>query len=280
VREELGAQARRAQEAGEKRRADKAAVRERLDALEASLADTSAVSAAVEPLQARLDELEQRLSNLAATQSAERSAAANALDQRLGQLESSLTEHAAGRDADRRAELDALRSDLVARVEQVAASTADRGELEALRQRLEQELTEQLDRQGQEDAAARVTGQAIRDGLAELGRRLTASEQAYFESGRSLRRSIEGLGLAITDADWHLGSDSPAAEAAGEESYVAFVPAGEGYRLVECDGPAPYLGQIIELDGFDDVMLRVSRLGRSPLPFDGRPCAYLERLSA
>lgn len=280
VREELGAQARRAQEAGEKRRADKAAVRERLDALEASLADTSAVSAAVEPLQARLDELEQRLSNLAATQSAERSAAANALDQRLGQLESSLTEHAAGRDADRRAELDALRSDLVARVEQVAASTADRGELEALRQRLEQELTEQLDRQGQEDAAARVTGQAIRDGLAELGRRLTASEQAYFESGRSLRRSIEGLGLAITDADWHLGSDSPAAEAAGEESYVAFVPAGEGYRLVECDGPAPYLGQIVELDGFDDVMLRVSRLGRSPLPFDGRPCAYLERLSA
>jgi DNA repair exonuclease SbcCD ATPase subunit len=413
VREELGAQARRAQEAAEKRRADKAAARERFDALEASLADTSAVSAAIEPLQARLIELEQRLSDLAATQSAERSAEldalrhelrdelrrgvagaastqddalgavreelaaqaqrvadaaadarrsdasaldhrleqlesslaehtmdhdtdrhaeldafrhqlrdelyrsvagaasahdealdgvreelaaqaqraadaaadarradANALDQRLEQLESSLTEHTAGHDADRRAELDALRSDLVARVEQVAARTADRTELEALRQRLEQELTELLDRQGQEDAAAQVTGQAIRDGLAELGRRLTASEQAYFESGRSLRRSIEGLGLAITDADWHLGSGAAAAKPAGEESYVAFVPAGEGYRLVECDGPAPYLGQIVELDGFDDVMLRVSRLGRSPLPFDGRPCAYLERLSA
>ena len=61
---------------------------------------------------------------------------------------------------------------------------------------------------------------------------------------------------------------------------MAFVPAGEGYRLVECDGPPPYLGQIVDLDGFDGAMLRVSRLGRSPLPFDGRPCAYLERLSA
>ena len=414
VREELGTQARRAQEAAEKRRADKAAVRERLDALEASLSDTSAVSSAIEPLQTQLADLEQRLSELAATQSAERSseldalrhdlrdelhrsvagaasahdealgavreelaaqaqrvadaaadahradasaldhrleqlessltehttdhdadrhaeldalrhqlrdelyrsvagaasahdealdtvreelsaqaqrvaeaaadarrADANALDQRLEQLESSLTEHTAGQDADRRAELDALRSDLVAQVERVAATTADRSELEALRQRLERELTELLDRQGQEDAAAQVTGQAIRDGLAELGRRLTASEQAYFESGRSLRRSIEGLGLAITDADWHLGSGAAAAaEPAGEESYVAFVPAGEGYRLVECDGPAPYLGQVVELDGFDDVMLRVSRIGRSPLPFDGRPCAYLERLSA
>jgi chromosome segregation ATPase len=429
VREELAAQARKAQEAAEKRRNDKAAVRERFDALEASLADTTAWSSALEPLQAHLADLDHRLSELASsqaaarradldalreemhrsldgttsahdaaleplqaqladldhrlselvsaqaaerradldalrgelhraasdaasahseafeplqahlaaldhrlselasTQSAERHADLDALrdeihhsaagaasaqgealeavraelaeqsrradeaadtrradtealNRRLDQFESTLEEHAAGHDAERRADLDALRAELYQRVEQVAATSAGRSELDTLRHELEAEFGELLERQGQEDAAAQATGEAIRDGLAELARRLTASEQAYFESGRTLRRSIEGLGLAITDADWHLRTGAPADPDDEATSYVAFVPAGDAYRLVECDGPPPYLGQVVDIEGFDDVLLRVSRLGRSPLPFDGRPCAYLERLSA
>jgi chromosome segregation ATPase len=319
IREELSAQAGRMQEIAEKRRADKANVRERLDAVEASLVDTSAVGAALEPLQAHLSDLDRRLSELASAQSSEsragldalreelhrsmaegasshdealdalrrelsadasaRGEALDALGHRLGGLESSLAEHAADHDADRHAELEALRADIFQRIEQVAATSAGRAELDALRARLEEEVSEQLERQGQDDAAAEATGQAIRDGLADLARRLTASEQAYFESGRSLRRSIDGLGLAITDADWHLRT-GVAAEANEEAtSYVAFVPAGDAYRLVECEGAPPYLGQIVDIEGFEDAMLRVSRLGRSPLPFDGRPCAYLERLS-
>jgi hypothetical protein len=210
---------------------------------------------------------------------AARRAEVEALSGRVDDLQSSVEEHAAGHDAARRAELDGLRDDLYRRIEQVAATSAGRAELDALRAQLEQEISELLERHGQDGAAAEATGQAIRDGLAELARRLTSSEQAYFESGRTLRRSIENLGLAITDADWHLrtgAADEPDEEAT---SYVAFVPAGDAYRLVECEGPPPYLGQIVDVEGFEDATLRVSRLGRSPLPFDGRPCAYLERLS-
>jgi chromosome segregation ATPase len=309
IREELAAQARKAQEAAEKRRGDKAAVRERLDALETAVADTTSWSSALEPLQAHLADLDHRLEELASNQDGARRAeldalrdevreelseqsrrAEDALDARraetdtlngrLDRFESTIEEHAAGRDAERRADLDALRTELYQRVEQVAATTAGRSELDALRRELETEFGDLLVRQGQEDAAAQATGEAIRDGLAELARRLTASEQAYFESGRTLRRSIEGLGLAITDADWHLRTGAAADPEGEATSYVAFVPAGDAYRLVECDGPPPYLGQVVDIEGFEDVMLRVSRLGRSPLPFDGRPCAYLERLSA
>ncbi len=342
IREELSAQAGRMQEIAEKRRADKANVRERLDAVEESLADTSAVGAALEPLQAHLSDLDRRLSEVASAQSTEsragldalreelhrnmtdgasshdvaldalrheltgalaersgdldrlrdelihrfsadasaRDEALDALGHRLDRLESSLAERAADHDAERRAELETLRADIFQRIEHVAATSAGRAELDALRARLEEEVSELLERQGQDDAAAEATGQAIRDGLADLARRLTASEQAYFESGRSLRRSIDGLGLAITDADWHLRT-GVAAEANEEAAtaYVAFVPAGDAYRLVECQGAPPYLGQVVDIEGFEDAMLRVSRLGRSPLPFDGRPCAYLERLS-
>ena len=429
VREELATQARKAQEAAEKRRNDKAAVRERLDALEVAVADTTAWSSALEPLQAHVDgldrrldelastrdgtrraeldalreemhrslhgtasahsealepvqarlvELEHRLSELASNQTTERRADLDALrdelhhrldgstsahnealeplqaqladlehrlselasnqtrerraeldalrdelqhsaagaasahtealealreelaaqsrrvedavdargadtdllHRRLDRFESTLEEHAAGHDVERRADLDALRAELYQRVEQLAATSAGRSELDTLRRELETEFGELLERQGQEDAAAQATGEAIRDGLAELARRLTASEQAYFESGRTLRRSIEGLGLAITDADWHLRTGAAGDTEDEATSYVAFVPAGDAYRLVECDGPPPYLGQVVDIEGFEDVMLRVSRLGRSPLPFDGRPCAYLERLSA
>ena len=268
IREELSGQARKLQEVAEKRRADKAAHRERLDALEATVSNGPDLGAALEPLQAHVADLDRRLSQLD-----------QALGERLDRLQSSVEEHTAGHDDERRAELDTLLNDIYRRIEEVAATSAGRAELDALRRQLEEEVTELLERQGQDGAAAQATGEAIRDGLAELARRLTASEQAYFESGRSLRRSIEGLGLAITEADWHLQTGAAGEKDAEASSYVAFVPAGDAYRLVECDGPPPYLGQIVDIEGFEDAMLRVSRLGRSPLPFDGRPCAYLERLS-
>ena len=236
----------------------------------------SAQGEALEAVRAELAEQSRRADEAADARRAD----SEALNRRLDQFESTLEEHAAGHDAERRADLDALRAELYQRVEQVAATSAGRSELDTLRHELEAEFGELLERQGQEDAAAQATGEAIRDGLAELARRLTASEQAYFESGRTLRRSIEGLGLAITDADWHLRTGAPADPDDEATSYVAFVPAGDAYRLVECDGPPPYLGQVVDIEGFDDALLRVSRLGRSPLPFDGRPCAYLERLSA
>ncbi|HUK97600.1 MAG TPA: hypothetical protein VLV46_08070 [Gaiellaceae bacterium] len=270
LRNEVAAQARRADDALAARREETEALGRRLDELGASVDELD-----LESLRNELAAQARRADDAATARRAE----VEALTGRVDDLRLSVEEHAAGHDAERRAELESLRDDVYRRIEQVAATRAGRAELDALRTQLEQEISDLLERQGQDGAAAEATGQAIRDGLAELARRLTSSEQAYFESGRTLRRSIENLGLAITDADWHLRTG--AADEPGEEatSYVAFVPAGDAYRLVECEGAPPYLGQIVEIEGFEDAMLRVSRLGRSPLPFDGRPCAYLERLS-
>ena len=62
---------------------------------------------------------------------------------------------------------------------------------------------------------------------------------------------------------------------ARETSFVAFAPTPEGYRLVECLGAAPVLGGTVDVPGHSSALV-VSKLGKSPLPHDRRPCAYLE----
>lgn len=58
-------------------------------------------------------------------------------------------------------------------------------------------------------------------------------------------------------------------------AHTCFVPHGEGYELVEADGPPPRAGAEVEVAG---ARYRVVRAGRSPLPFDRRPCVFLEAL--
>jgi hypothetical protein len=55
------------------------------------------------------------------------------------------------------------------------------------------------------------------------------------------------------------------------------VPNDEGYELVSCDGAPPRAGDPVEL-AFREGALVVNRVGRSPLPGDARPCAFLERV--
>ena len=54
--------------------------------------------------------------------------------------------------------------------------------------------------------------------------------------------------------------------------HVLFVAAADGYRLVERDGDAPTQGEVVDVDG---VRRRVLRVGPSPLPGDGRRCAFV-----
>jgi hypothetical protein len=55
-------------------------------------------------------------------------------------------------------------------------------------------------------------------------------------------------------------------------AHTRFVPGDEGYEIVEADGPPPRAGDEVEVG---ERRLRVLRVGRSPFPFDRRPCAYL-----
>jgi hypothetical protein len=54
---------------------------------------------------------------------------------------------------------------------------------------------------------------------------------------------------------------------------VLFVWAPSGWTLQERDGDAPPVGATVE-DG--ERMLRVSKVGPSPLPGDRRRCAYTQ----
>ena len=54
--------------------------------------------------------------------------------------------------------------------------------------------------------------------------------------------------------------------------HLLFVWKPSGYELVERDGQAPGVGEWIDVDGRGQ---RVTKVGPSPLPGDGRPCAYL-----
>ena len=56
--------------------------------------------------------------------------------------------------------------------------------------------------------------------------------------------------------------------------HLLFLPTPNGYAIVEADEPPPPAEQLLILN---HGCYRVQRVGRSPLPNDGRPCFYLER---
>ncbi|HZR95851.1 MAG TPA: hypothetical protein VFA56_09150 [Gaiellaceae bacterium] len=55
-------------------------------------------------------------------------------------------------------------------------------------------------------------------------------------------------------------------------AHTRFVPSAEGYEIVESVGPPPRAGESIAVD---EASYRVLRVGRSPFPYDRRPCVYL-----
>jgi hypothetical protein len=59
----------------------------------------------------------------------------------------------------------------------------------------------------------------------------------------------------------------------GSAGYVLFVWSTSGWTLQQREGDAPAVGETVENGG---TMLRVSRLGPSPLPGDRRRCAYTQ----
>ena len=62
-------------------------------------------------------------------------------------------------------------------------------------------------------------------------------------------------------------------EEQAEEQHLCFLPAPSGHELIELPGPPPALGAVVDLG--DDRHGEVVKLAGSPLPHDGRRCAYL-----
>jgi hypothetical protein len=59
----------------------------------------------------------------------------------------------------------------------------------------------------------------------------------------------------------------------GAPRHLLFVWSPSGWMLRERDGDVPQRGATLE-EG--DAVLRVSKIGPSPLPGDRRPCAYTQ----
>jgi hypothetical protein len=83
----------------------------------------------------------------------------------------------------------------------------------------------------------------------------------------------------ITEAEPALAAPPPAPAPEPHDrpeepsAHVLFKPAATGgYELLERDGRPPVEGETVEIDGRRFV---AARLGPSPLPGDGRVCAYL-----
>jgi hypothetical protein len=67
-------------------------------------------------------------------------------------------------------------------------------------------------------------------------------------------------------------SNGPTRKRAAQTGVLYFVPKAEGYDLVERDGELPSVGEALE---FGEQQYVVTKLGRSPLPFDRRACVFL-----
>ncbi len=91
-----------------------------------------------------------------------------------------------------------------------------------------------------------------------LGQRRTGAPSGVV-SVRPLASQADGRPTVATDSS----------------TFLVFAPTPDGYRLIECDGTMPPPGGEVRVPGYEGTFV-VSRLGVSPLPFDVRPCAYLE----
>lgn len=80
----------------------------------------------------------------------------------------------------------------------------------------------------------------------------------------------------VSARDSHEEVEPPPASRESQARHLLFVPTPHGYRLVEREGEPPAAFAEVSLADFEDAF-RVIKVARSPLPADGRLCAYLER---
>jgi chromosome segregation ATPase len=255
-------------------------VTDRID--DAARRSAANVAEATAHVQGELDTLATRFEEAEAARGVELDEALRRAESGVDELRTLVEKATASSDGEREAisaELQRISASLGWRLEQLEQALAGGEAHEELRSRIDDVERRLEDEASQREEQTRVTERAVRKGLAALGARLAETDAAYQQAGGALRRSIERLGHAIVEADVR------SAERSDEElvelhhrvstSYVAFAPTAEGYRLIAVDAAPPAVGEVVGLDG-QPAPLRVSRVGVSPLPFDTRPCAYLE----
>ena len=103
------------------------------------------------------------------------------------------------------------------------------------------------------------------DGLAER----VDTALAALEDLATSRFTANGVDVTRRSAP---GNGQSRKRAPVETGVLYFVPKAEGYDLVEREGELPAVGEALE---FGEQQFVVTKLGRSPLPFDRRSCVFL-----
>ena len=193
-------------------------------------------------------------------------------------------------------ELIAERSrELEARTEQLAATVADLQRREERARELRVAVEEML-RHGSAELDDRHAQ------LNELAAELTRREEAHATAERELAERRSELGAVelrraalerreATTGEREAELERIAGELAEREQQLAAAPvaptvetapveaehlvfaAGDRYRLIEREGPAPRPGAAMDIEG---EPFTVTRVGASPFPGDPRRCAYAE----
>jgi chromosome segregation ATPase len=257
----------------------------------------------------RLDSLEQRIDEVAASTGERQVELGRVLESAVAELREELAAQRA--EVAGRAEgvaqeaallgeqLSELRAALEAQVESRAVADAELGErVDAVASSLERETN------AQEELATAVGD--VRAELGALAERLDESAAATGDVLRALRSEVAEVSSIARPVDepteleaelrarveelerrfdeppaeiepdaWTPTEPEPVLEPAADGAYLAFVPNDQGYSLHELDGPLPAVGQPLPGSAGDQNLV-VARVGRSPLPLDRRQCVYLE----
>jgi chromosome segregation ATPase len=239
----------------------------RLDECDASLA---LVATEVTGLQSELDRFHSDVESLR---------------QHLSERETALAEREAalGRVTDDRARLQREAGEAHAAVQQAIARlraqdetiAALESELAALRARAEAHGRSNA---AGEDALAGSERERVRaqqraeeawSALDTASRRLREREARVTE----LEDELHALRLRlVAERDQQVAHSAPELPLDFSGGHLRVVPLSFGHLLLESDDPCPALSAVVELDGKTFV---VDRVGRSPLPGDKRPCAFL-----
>jgi signal peptidase I len=167
--------------------------------------------------------------------------------------------------AESRAEAASLRERLVGVEQRVGEAVPPGPRLEGL-ERLLREARAEIVTLRESFAAASAEA-----AVAALERRAIAAES----EAAALRAQLAAAAAAPPPAPARLPlrPAAPVTAAADRaEPFILFVPNASGYRLVERRGELPAAGERVDVDGAGYV---VARVAPSPLPGDGRRCAYV-----
>jgi chromosome segregation ATPase len=114
--------------------------------------------------------------------------------------------------------------------------------------------------------------EALAGEIASLESRCQAAESRLVEQAARHSETRSVLSHALEELSGRSPSESGGGGEPPPDEYLCFIGGQDGYRVLERSGPLPGLGGECDVDGIVHV---ITRIGRSPFPFDARKCAYL-----